>query len=235
MKNRTAIDAGWSFLCAGILALSATARADSPVPFAVSLTAGTLGAGADLVVSLTTDVNFRGGLNVFESKLSNITPVSTLYTDKLKLQTVPLLVDWYPGGTRFRASAGLMIDNNHVNFTSVPGPNGLLVLNNDSYTQTQVNSLGGNVNFNRVAPYLGIGYGNALDTKGHWTWSVDIGGIWQGTPKVSYESFGTSTSGSTGTAAMYYTDVNVEMNRLSRHYDRMEYYPNLALGVAYKF
>ena len=234
MNNRTVIVAGLALACTGILALPVNVRADSSMPVGVSLTAGTMGAGADLILPLVTNVNFRGGLNLFESKLSNFTPVETQYTDKLKLQTVPVFVDVYFPGTQFRATVGAMVDNNHVNFTAVPGPNGL-VLNNDVYTQSQVNSLGGNVNFNRVAPYAGSGYGNALDTKGHWNWSVDVGGIWQGTPKVSYDSFGTYTAGSGGTNAKYYTDINYEMNRLMRHFDRMEYYPNLALGVSYKF
>ena len=95
---------------------------------------------------------------------------------------------------------------------------------------TIVGTLDANIDFRKTAPYLGIGWGNAVDSGNPLSFSIDIGVMFQGTPKVSLET-SKDTSGIPG----FQDSLDNEIADFKDDVDNLKYYPIISLGVAYKF
>ena len=172
---------------------------DAPVVYGsfytVGLKLGTLGLGVDVSMPLSRHFNLRGNINglSYTKDITNdinnldqsLKDVFTGTTDgQVSLLTVGLLIDWYPfERSDFFLSAGVYYNANKVGLSTIPTTlkyNGLIV-----DTTNIDGSITGDILFgNKVAPYIGFGWGNRGDEAG-WSWSFEIGGLYQNIPTVS--------------------------------------------------
>jgi hypothetical protein len=212
-------------LCAGLLVLLPCAmRGD----VGLTVKTGTLGVGADLTFPLITDLNLRVGGNYFQYDYS-ATNSKIKYDAKLNLGSGLAVLDWHPFSGSFRLSGGVLANGNKVDLTGkLTG--GTYTINGNTYTAAQVDTLTGRVSFNGAAPYLGIGWGNAIDKRGHWSVAVDLGAAYQGKPKLTYTTNGTATGTPT-----FQSDLNVERNKVQHALNFFTVYPVISLGISYKF
>ncbi len=202
----------------------------------VGLTAkiGTLGLGADLTVGMGDRANIRLGLNAFsfdmdvdddEDTASGSGTSAEEINLELNLMTLAALVDWFPFGGSFRLTGGVMFNNNEVDLTA---PNSSVELNNRDYSVT---SLSGNVGFNSLAPYAGIGFGNAVDEDGHWTFAFDLGVMLQGDPDVTL----TAVAADSSRQAQLDADIVKEIDDIDDDTEDISMYPVAMIGVGYRF
>ncbi len=147
-----------------------------------SLKVGTTGIGADVTVGLSETLNARAGISGFsktfrpdddEEEDENI-------SIRLKLQTIPILLDWHPRAGSFRTSVGVMLNNNKISLSAQPGDE--VDFNDVDY---QVDSFSLDLSFNQFSPYFGIGYGNAAKEGRRFVFAFDLGVMFHGTPKVN--------------------------------------------------
>lgn len=193
---------------------------------------GSLGLGAELDLGLTDSLGARIGLNSFTYKY-NANSGTVNYDFKLQLQTISALADWYPFQGSFRTSAGLMYNNNKVNLAGLP--TGVsYTINGTTYNSADVGSLQGTMSFNKVAPYLGIGWGNPAAKDKGWGMTSDIGVLFQGSPKTSL----VATCGATLPAPQCTTlqsDAAAENTKLQSALSNFKFWPVVSVGISYQW
>ncbi|NMM28292.1 MAG: hypothetical protein HHJ12_13635 [Glaciimonas sp.] len=177
-------------------------------------------------------LNARVGLNYLDYSYSGATS-SVDYDFKLKLTTVDALLDYYPTSSNFRLTGGLVYNGNKITANAKSNATGSYTLNNKIYDAASAGKIDGKIDFRKVAPYLGIGWGNAVAQDGGWGFTSDLGVMFQGSPDTSL-----TNSGCTALQAIC-TDlansVAVENVSLADKASKFKAYPVLRVGLSYKF
>jgi hypothetical protein len=216
---------------AGALLLTGAAQAQ----VGVTADLGTTGAGFHLVVPMESNLNGRFGANMFNHDFDRTTN-GVDYAIKGKLQTFDVLFDWYVrDGSAFHLTGGLVYNGNRFDATAQGNQLGKLTLNGNVYSTASAGILKGRIDYRKAAPYLGIGWGNALaaDNKGHWSFNADLGAYFMGNPNVTLGSYGCTVSKAVCDTLI--KDVAVERLRLADDIDSLKVYPVLRGSLNYRF
>lgn len=223
MNKKTAL----ACLLAG---LSIAGAASAQVGVTGSL--GTTGVGVHASIPVMPQVNARIGVNALRYNYDGST--SDLdYDFKLKLRTFDALLDYYPQGTGFRLTGGVVFNGNKVDAVGRPTPAGTYTLNGRTYSAASAGTLDGRIDFRNVAPYLGIGWGNAVAKEKGWKFAADLGVMFQGSPRTSLTNVGCTAPAPV--CAQLAADVAAENQRLNEEAEDIKYYPVLRLGASYSF
>jgi hypothetical protein len=187
---------------------------------------GTLGYGAELNFGFSDSFGTRLGVNNFKYNYNtNLSQVN--YDANLQLGTVSLLADWYPFQGGFRASGGVVYNDNRATLTGVPTGNGFTI-NGTFYPSTAVSSVQSTMTFNSVAPYLGIGWGNPVQNGKGWGMVSDIGVLFQGSPKTDLTVV---CSGTCPTPA----DIATQNAQLQSDLSNFKWWPVISIGISYQW
>jgi hypothetical protein len=109
------------------------------------------------------------------------------YDIDLDLNTVAVLANFHPFAGSFRITGGVMINSNELGMTS--NPSGLdYDIGGTLYPVAGVGILKAGVDFKRIAPYVGIGFGHSASSGLGFT--LDIGVLMQGNPNVDFSTVG---------------------------------------------
>lgn len=163
------------------------------------------------------------------------------YDAKLKLQSFGALLDFHPFKGSFRISAGLLGNGNQADLrASCPGECDIAEVTVSGGDARLV----GKVDFKSAAPYLGIGFGNAM-SGGNLYGIFDVGVLFQGKPKVDLAALGTADNvtfedGSTAqdvpmSDPRIQDAVAEEQASLQDDVDSYKMYPVVSLGIGYRF
>ena len=194
----------------------------------LGLRVGTLGGGVELAHAFTETLGFRVSANGLHYNTTE-TYESVIYDSRLKLESGQLLLDWFPFSNNFRVSAGAMYNGNKYSLEGKPSAGGTFTINGKTYTSSEIGSLNGKVDFRKVAPYFGLGYGRPV---GRGLLLIgDLGVMFQGSPRTSLSV----TCGATTSCAQIQSDVAAEQNKLDDEMRNYRYYPVLSIGLAYVF
>ncbi len=149
----------------------------------IDVKVGTMGVGAEISAALIPHTRLRGGINYllweFDSTIDDID-----YNFETQFNSLSALLDIHPFGGAFFLSGGVYFNNNNVGVEgSLPPENFPAAF--QSYTfLSDFLSITGDVEFNPVAPYLGLGWrSNSNDTG--WGIALDLGVLFQGAPEVT--------------------------------------------------
>lgn len=198
------------------------ASASHAVGLGVTGKAGTLGIGVEVTKSLIPMVNVRGGINFFDHTL-NRTEGGNDYDFDLKLKSFSILVDLHPiPGRGFRISGGVVFNDNHIDMLGLAS--GTYSIGNRTYTASDLGILTGTVDFEPIAPYLGIGWGNA--TSGRFGFALDVGLAFQGSPQVAL-----SATGPVSSDPIFVQELNRENRELEDDVREFKYYPVVSVGL----
>jgi hypothetical protein len=189
---------------------------------------GTLGYGAELNFELSDSFSTRVGASTYKYN-KNANASSMNFDFKLRLQTASALADWYPFEGSFRASGGVLYNNNQFSLTAIP-TGGNFIINGVTYPSTQVSSLKGTVTFNKVAPYFGIGWGNPVAKDKGWGLMSDIGILFQGKPKLDLLVTCAATCPGTLPA-----DAAAENAKLQNDLNHFQLWPVASVGITYQW
>lgn len=188
---------------------------------------GTLGAGAELNLGISENVNARFGINGYTYKY-NANSSSVNYDFNLQLQTVSAIADWYPFSGGFRTSGGLFYNNNKVSLGALP-TGGNYVINGTTYSSTQVGSLQAVMTFNTVAPYLGIGWGNPVASDKGWGLVTDVGVIFQGSPNIDLVATCVTT------CTNLQANADAEKAKMQSDLSGFKWWPVVSIGISYQW
>jgi hypothetical protein len=208
------------------LAPSPAAAGDSSV--AVAAKAGTLGAGADLFIRFGGHLDGRVGFNAFTySRDSTWSDVD--YDSDLELSSFNLLLDWYPTAGNFRVTFGALINSNEINAVAVTPPGTTVEIGGVEYPAEALGELRGNVTFDELAPYAGIGFGNPFKAGSSWRFQFDVGVVYQGEGEVRL-----TAENPLGIPGLE-DSLRLEEQEIQDDIDEYTLYPVLTLGVSYRF
>lgn len=228
-----------TLLAAALLAAStAPAFADD---IAAGLVAGTAGLGVEATYGLTQDINLRGTLRGFNYS-DSFTEDNIRYDGDLKLRNGGVTVDWFPFDNGFRLSAGAMYNGNEVKGKAKPNtlPATYEIGNNTYEIDGEVKA---DIDWRKFAPYLGIGWGNAVAKNSNWSFSFDLGVMFTGEPDADLRASGRYRVNG---GAYQEIDLNNPNNPFTQDIERekaslndeikdAKFYPVIQLGVHYKF
>jgi len=216
-------------LSTSLLLASASHAAD----LGVSLDAGTTGIGAHLTVPVAPSVHVRAGMNYLKYNTDRQAG-GVDYDIKLKLHTIDLLADWYVvPGSQFRVSAGAIYNNNAFDAVALPDASGNYRLNGRAYPAALVGKLTGTIDFRKTAPYLGIGWGNAVGPGSNWRFTADLGASFQGEAKVRLTNTGCTALSAACT--LLANDIARSQADLADDLDALRVYPVVRVGISYRF
>lgn len=195
--------------------------------YAVGLKLGTLGLGLDVSRAITDKLNLR--VNINGASYSDTQCESDIeYDYDLTLASVGLLLDYYPMNNEFRVSAGAYYNANEFEL-SAQAANGFITVNGTPYNATNYR-IDGMVDFDELAPYIGIGWGNSTKQSG-WSFSVDLGVMYHGEPNVDLTPI--CLNGAACDA--FTTSVTNEEAELINELNDYKLYPVFSVGVTYTF
>lgn len=219
-------------IAAALVALALLPAVSHAENMAVTGKIGTLGAGAELNMGFSDSLTGRVGFNAYTHNY-NANSNQVNYDFKLQLQTVSALADWYPFSGGFRASGGLFYNNNKVGLNAKPS-GGTYTVGPTTYNAADVGSLQGEMSFNTVAPYIGIGWGNPVAKGKGWGMTSDIGVLLQGKPKTNL----TATCGPALVGAactQLQTDAAAENAKLESDLSSFKFWPVISVGISYQW
>lgn len=213
--------------------LVALAAASTAQAAEISTTAslGTTGFSLHLTTPLAAKLNARVGVNYGRFTYDGNTD-DVQYDFKLKLATVDALLDYHPFDGAFRISGGLVYNGNNSEAIAKPNGNGTYELNGRIYPAAAVGDLSGKMEFRKTAPYLGIGFGNAVKAAG-WNFGMDLGVTFQGAPETSLSNRGCNAPAAVCTQIA--SDVAAENASFKEEVKDFDVYPVIRVGVSYRF
>ena len=221
-------------LVAALAALSApiAARAQQagPAPAAadpitVGLTVGTLGVGLEGGWRPLDYLGFRLGARAiafdYHRSINGIP-----YNFGANLSSGGPILDVYPFGGGFRLSFGVNINGNNADVTATPST--AVHIGSTTYTPAEIGTLTGKTDYDRVAPYLGIGYAGRVSDS--FVLAVDAGVFYQGQPRVSL-----AASGPLAGSAQLQSDLAQESRSIRSKIDWTAWYPAVQLSALFRF
>ena len=217
------------FVTAAVLPLL-TLPCIAPADTSLGIRAGTLGGGVELSHAFSQRTGVRLDVDGYNRKQTS-TRDNIDYDMKLKLQTASLLGDWFPFANNFRISLGAMFNGNKFTLKGQPtGPG--YTINGTFYPASQVGSFDAAVDFNKAAPYFGIGYGRPINSG--LSLIFDLGVMSQGSPKSKIDVT-CGSAASPAQCAQLRNDAAAEQSKLDDSLHSFKYYPVISLGLAYTF
>jgi len=189
---------------------------------------GTLGPGLEATIGIVEWLNLRAGGYYFRVRHGgSVSDVE--YDFDVKLASVPLLADLHPFKNEFRITGGVIYNRNMADLDGTP--NKITKIGDIEYTPEQIGELSGSVRFNNWAPYIGLGYGNAvLDADKTWGFVFDIGVMWQGSPSIALSANGTLADN-----PIFQQNLAKQENDIQDDADVFRIYPVLSFGISYQF
>lgn len=215
------------------LAIPHLANAEDNHFSGISAKVGTLGVGVEYIQPINKYISGRLGLNLltwgYDLDESDIS-----YDADLELRSISLLVDYHPWADSFRISAGLLYNDSQFSVTAEPNDNGTYNINGIDYSANSLVSVDGEIEFNQLSPYIGIGWGAYASSSHSWSFNVDLGLMYHGEPDPSL----TATC-RPGTSAAFcqrlQNDVAAEQIDLKDEMSDFQWYPVFSIGVSYSF
>lgn len=201
---------------------------------AVVAKAGTLGLGADIVAPIFEHANARVGANLYNVN-RNLNRNGIDYEGKGELRSVSVLGDWFPiRASAFRLTGGLMYNGNKGKLHAKPMSGSTYEFNGTTYQASDVGTADGDISWRRMAPYLGIGWGNPVERATDWSFNMDVGVMFQGAPHARLNV----TCGAALPQVQcdqLQSDAAAEEAKLKSDTRKYRLFPVLSLGIGKKF
>ena len=211
-----------------ILALAAAASSARAEGVAAGLKIGTLGPGVEAVAYLAPKLNLRGAFNYinfsFDGSVEGID-----YEADFDLSSFEALMDFHPFENGFRITAGAVFNENKADLTGTTDDDTIEIGDTD-FPTAAVGELVGSAEYDNIAPYIGIGYGNAVADNVDFTFSFDLGVMFQSEPEVSLSATGPIRNDPT-----FQAELAKEEGDAQDFADKLKIYPVLSFGICYYF
>ncbi|OZG73209.1 hypothetical protein BTA51_12055 [Hahella sp. CCB-MM4] len=196
---------------------------------------GTTGVGVAVTFPLRNEsLNFRALVATLpydtDKKLDDVE-----YNIDLDLLSLGFLLDWHPMDGGFRVSGGFFSLQHDITGSATPTEN--VEIGNSTFTPEEVGTLNAKLDYSRAfAPYIGVGWGNAVKPDSKLSFSADFGVMFTDNPTVSLDADSPLADSNPALRAQLNSEIEVEEDRINREdLEDIKYWPVLSFGVAYHF
>lgn len=190
-----------------------------------------LGPGAEVTLGLTDNFNARVGYNWMDFTF-DLPFIDDDVEAGIEWNGLSVLLDWHPGGTSFRFSAGLVALGT---LSIVSTPSDSITIGDLEY---EVDLISGTAEVRDWAPYAGIGFGNAGQKSG-FHFAFDLGLAMVGSPNIELDAIARPVGLSGLPDALLQVqlarDLQKEEEKLEEDAESIEWIPVLSFGVSYTF
>lgn len=136
-----------------------------------------------------------------------------------------LLLDVHPMGGLFRVTLGGAAYNGKFDISATPSPGYTYQVGNTYYNSTDIGTLNGEIEYQKVVPYVGVGWDFGARKSSGFGITVDLGVFFRGKPD---DVTLTTTGGVVSAANLALEADNIED-------DTEGYHPSVAAGFYYRF
>lgn len=195
--------------------------------FALGLKGGTLGFGVEAEGAANDTFGGRIGINYlkydYEGTVNEID-----YDYDIKTTNLLATLDWHPFSGSFRISGGVSVNNTTYKAKATSADT--VKINDQEYEGSEVGTLNATIEFNKVNPYLGVGWDTTFGKSKRLGFLCDLGFVYQGSPDIDLSANGTKANDTT-----FQSDLDQEEKDLQDNLDRFKFYPVVAMGIIYRF
>jgi hypothetical protein len=195
--------------------------------------ASTMGIGLEYQKRISDTLAVKFGISGFSyNKDTTVDDVD--YEADLKLRGLGLTLDYHPFSSGLYVSGGVYYNGNKFEFTATPH-SGTYTFNGHTYNVKDVGSVEGESDLNKFAPFIGLGYDASVFKEGSLFFSLKIGALYQGKPKVNLTAICGPTIADTQQCTNLQKDVEVEEANLNDDIKDYKWWPILSIGIMYQF
>ena len=198
--------------------------------FALGAHVGTAGIGLTASYPLTARWNVRGIYSAYDYSQNNEELDDLSYDIELDLETYGVLFDWHPFKSSFRATLGLVNNQNKITGDARPVAGTTVEIGDVLFNASELGTLSTDVSYDDIVPYIGIGWGNATRAK-NLSLSFDIGLLYQGDGDVELTNSGADAA----IQDLLNVQLAIEERNIEDDLSDYEWYPWLQLGLTYRF
>jgi hypothetical protein len=234
-KRETATSCARTATAAALLLIALAYPAQGEV--AVTAKGGTLGGGGELTMGLSPQWNVRLGANAYSYTDDRREVSGIVYDATARLRTATALLDFHPGGGGFRLSAGAIYNDTKIDGSSLVPASGFYNLGGVQVPAGLVGTLNGQIKFDPVVPYVGLGWGNAVGPGRRVRFALDLGAMFQGKGKVTLTPQIPAGSPLNSPVARAALQILLDREQGDIEKDVADYtvYPVVSIGVSYRF
>ncbi len=193
----------------------------------VSPAISTLGVGLEAGIRFNEHVGARLGghyLSVsFEQSVNDVD-----YDADANLTSFGTLLDYHPFAGGFRLSGGVRFNFNNANLAGQVNDD--ITIGGETFAAADVGTLEGDVSYNVLAPYFGLGYGATL-LDGSLSIGFDMGVMYQGAADVDLDAVGGALEGDDVLEA----SLAAEEQDIEDDLDDYRFFPVVGLAIIYRF
>ncbi len=189
---------------------------------------GSLGLGGERPGDFLPDIDDRFGVTFLPLHIDGAMG-GVNYDFDLGGLTFPLTLDWYPFHGGLHVSGGLIFNQTDGGDLDTRS-SAALTIGGHTYSADRLGTVHGAVRFHRLAPYLGIGWGNVFGKEGRWGILSDLGVAFFGRPSVVL-----STTGPIASDAKFMRDLAQEEKDVEDDLSILRFYPVFSVNLFYRF
>lgn len=191
---------------------------------------GTLGIGPEVGMVIVPDKFALRLTTGFMSLNTSQTSSNMSYSGSLDLRNAVLLGDYHPFAGSFRLTGGLALNDNSIGLSAALAAGQTYTVNGATYTAGANDHANASIGFNKIAPYLGFGFGSAGSDAGLHFMS-DFGFMYMGAPNASL-SITTSDPAAQSAANQY---AAADQSQLNSDLNKFKWYPVAQISAVYRF
>ena len=154
---------------------------------------GTTGITPEISYRLNPRFNVRGSISLLPYSKKEIVSfdqgtdkVQMQYNGKVLLGNAGVLIDYYPFKKIVAINAGLFYNFSSLDLALIPKSD--IKFNDKIFTPEETGTLNLKVNYNKIAPYFGLSFGNPNNKKTNFM--LDIGALYTGSPIITMSGTG---------------------------------------------
>ncbi|MBQ0130786.1 MAG: hypothetical protein KBT18_01040 [Comamonas sp.] len=198
--------------------------------------AGLLGVGLGYAHGINKNFGARADFTTMGSLSKDGTSDDFDYEGKFKYNQVGVYGDWFPFAGGFHLTGGLNLRQAHLTAHARPNQFGTVTIGDTEVGFGAGDSVTAKIKLPNVAPYLGLGWGHnvSAQTSG-FAFFADVG-VSIGKPKVSLnvnDSLMAKLNTASGGQAQ--AEIDKQINSIKDDADKIKVFPQIYIGVAYKF
>lgn len=211
---------------------------------AISGKVSTLGLGVEYTVPVNPQVEVGAAINYFNYDRSyNSDDID--YDANARLLSFGAVGYFFPWQDKgFNVNAGLFYNGNKVTLDAKAnqiGQNKVFKIQGNTYRLDQINDPHGEVSFNKISPYLGIGWKSGDRSKPGWAFDANLGVMFHGTPDVTLDAtckkklLDSNDPINKRLCAELQKNVDDERKDVQNDIEKYRFYPVASIGFIYRF
>lgn len=221
----------YAFVVAVLAVILSTSAMAQDNPFAVRAEVGTLGVGGAVTYNVTPKVGLVFGYNGADISVKDSFDVDGVnYGLDIDSSNVYLNAELRPFENWFYTALGVASLDHNFKVTGTPTANSTYEIRGQVYNAQDVGSIRGEVSYNGLAPYIGLGFSPTVQNR----WGVfgELGAYYTGKPSISLRA-DNPTIASAGGVSLQDT-LDAEERKFQDKF-KYQWYPMAKLGVTVRF